>query len=228
MRILYVVLALGFGGLGLAVTILFNAITVVDFTREWLTGIPNPNYSHFGYWNGFGRSSLITGPLHFSILLLSGFFALRRRWNLLALSSWFLMAPLASGMLYGAWLIGWRGVFMLYPSIESIAYLPCLGLLLCLLAKSPVESVPARAPAASKISMSSILAIVAALSYFSRAVVLTQDSRASWAIDHLKGTTGIIYPDSEKAFLAGALGVIVAIALLLSVVGSRIRNEAFL
>jgi hypothetical protein len=213
LRIVYIALAVVFG-LGLATA---GALGLSDLLQgESANGADGPpplSLAIYAYT-----------PVIAAIVLLSGLAAFKQRWDVLALTCWFLLGGAILEASYVVWLLAGHGVVP--ETIDDAfavvwAFFPLPGLLLAARMKSHEEP---RADAAVSASMQERMRLrntligVAAVSYLWRAIVVATNPGMTFAIAYLRGMTDLYGP--EQVVLSGVIGLGLAIVLLVCVVVS--------
>lgn len=221
LRILFIVLAIVIG----AALTAAGALGVWDLLQfENTNGTEGPPT--------FSLSSYAYTPLIAATVLLSGFAALKRRWEAVALMCWFLLGGAVLEALYVIWILARHGVMP-----ESIAgalvvlwaFFPMLGLLLAAKAKSrdePLSNVSSSLAAQERIRLRNTLIGVAAVSYLWRAIAMWLSPGMTYAIAYLRGMSDLYGP--EQVVLSSVVGLGVAIVLLACVVVSSKGSDRIL
>ncbi len=182
-----------------------------------LDGPPSLSFSSYGYT-----------PVIAAILLLSALAALKRRWDILSLTCWFLVGGVVPEALYSVWSVGWDGLISAFvPNAIGAAWVcfPILGLWLATAASSRGEIRPGDAPSASsqeRIRLRNTLVGLAVLSYLLRLVTIALTPGAMSALAYFRGTS------DAYLMMGSALGLGAALLLLLGLLRSRRGNDTFL
>jgi len=219
LRILFITLALviGFGLMAASILSVLDLVQVSISGLSYLDG-PTPfSFSSDGYT-----------PVVGAIALVSGMAALRRRWQALAVSCWFLLGTGAIDALYLVSLLAlWKAIPDLVGGTFVAIWLlvPMLGLLLAARGGSrdePKSDGVAQVAAQDKIRFRNTLVGLAVISYVWRVATLVLSPGATLALAYLRGTT------ETHLVLNCILGVGTAILLLVGIFLSRRENDRFL
>jgi hypothetical protein len=153
--------------------------------------------------------------------LLIAFAALKRRWGILWLPSWFLVAPFAVQAVANVIYFGWRSLLGYICVQCAWQLIPAAGIV-----------VAARSPAVSgAMSARVALAVLVAVSYLGSAIAVARSVEATRALDVLRG--GHTYYTGNIEFVSASIvGVVAAVALLFAAVfplwgKARALNAAF-
>jgi hypothetical protein len=237
LRILFIVLAflIGIGLIAGAALSVWDLLEVVNGVVDQPAAVQQPDGTTI-ITNPYG----LDGPPPFSfssygyvpfigaIVFLSGLAALKRRWETLALTCWFLLGGVVLVALYSIWSLGWDGlIFAFIPNAIGAAWVcfPLLGLWLATVAGSRGEIRPGEAPSASsqdRIRLRNTLVGLAVLSYLLRIVTIALTPGAISALAYFRGT-------SDAYLIVGSvLGLGAALLLLVGILRARRDNGRLL
>jgi len=228
LRILFIVLAAVFG-IGLAAGSALSAWDLIEVTMSAAPLTQDPTVVT-GQTDGpppLGFSSYGYMPVTAALVLLSGLYALRRRWDALALTCWFLLGGGALDALLSIWSLAGDGVISAVPNAIGIAWVlfPMIGLALSLTATPEPDGAPGGPPSTSsqdKARLRNTLVGLAIISYVWRVATLVLSPGATSALAYLRGTT------DTYLVLGSIIGVGTAILLLIGIVLSRKENDRFM
>ncbi|MBC7768256.1 MAG: hypothetical protein H7124_05670 [Phycisphaerales bacterium] len=182
-----------------------------------IDGPPPLSFSSYGYLPGIA-----------AIVLLGGLAALKRRWEALALTCWFLLGGVVLEVLLSIWSLWGEGLvsgFMRTAISTAWVFFPILGLLLAVAASARGE-VRADAPSPisnrDKMRLRNTLVGLAVIGYVWRVATLVLSPGATSALAYLRGTT------DAYLVLGSIVGMGTAILLLVGIVLSRKENDRFM
>ena len=215
LRIAFIALAFAFGmGLTAAAALgVLDLLQVPTGVAQELADAPPP----------FSFSSYAYTPVIAAVVLLSGFAALRRRWEALAVACWFLFGAGLLEALFVLGSLGWSG--LIPGSIPDaagtvLAVYPMLGLLLVRMAKPTTAPLPDSTQ--ESIRLRNTLVGLAVVSTLWRAVTIAASPGVTSAIAYLRGTSDVY------VVLSSVIGLGTAVLLVVCILASFKGNERVL
>jgi hypothetical protein len=219
LRTFYIALAFIIG-FGLTAAGVLSLMDVIQVSINGVSPLDRPlpfGFASHGYTPALG-----------AIVLLSAFSALRRRWQALELTCWFLFGTGVTEALYLIWSLGW---YSAVPETMAAAFVvlwvifPVLGLLLATRIAprdKPRADVPLPVAAQERIRLRNTLAGMAVLSYLLRVITIALTPGGISALAYFRGTS------DADLMLGSALGLGAAILLLVGILRSRRDNDKLL
>ena len=219
LRLLYLTVALviGFGLMAAGMLSLMDGVQVSVGGLSYLDDL-----------QPFGFSSHIYTPVLGAITIASGLAALRRRWQVLALTCWFLFGTGVMEALYLVWILVTVGSILDASGAAFVVaglVFPILGLVLSTRAETRHDVEPHASASASmqdKLRLRNTIIGLAIISYVWRVATLTVSPGALSALAYLRGTT------EEYLVLDSVVGASAAVLLLTGIVLSRKSDVGFL
>jgi hypothetical protein len=230
LRIVFIVLAflIGIGLIAGAALSVSDLLEVMNRVADQPAAVQQPDGTIVERPPSLSFSSYGYTPVIAVILLLSALAALKRRWDILSLTCWFLVGGVVPEALYSVWSVGWDGLISAFiPNAIGAAWVcfPILGLWLATTAGSHGEIRPGEAPSASsqdRIRLRNTLVALAVLSYLLRLVTIALTPGAISALAYFRGTS------DAYLMMGSALGLGAALLLLVGLLRSRRGNDRFL
>jgi uncharacterized membrane protein YhaH (DUF805 family) len=214
LRIVFIVLAFAFG-IWLAAAGVLSALELL-VTGGADSDSPPP----------FSFSNYVYIPAISVVVLVGAVAALKRRWEALTLTCWFLAGAVIVDVFDAAWNFGWGRV---PPTVGSIwTFLALLGLVLAGAARQRGEPRIEAAPSPSRqerIRLRNTLVSLVVVSYLWRAIFIALNPAAAGAIAILRGISGVYL------LVNGVIALGAALVLLVCAVASfrahdRLMNAA--
>jgi hypothetical protein len=220
LRIVYVALSFVIG-FGLTVA---GVLSLLDSIQVSVSGV-----SYLDSPLPFSFSSHAYTPVIGAITLLSGFAALRRRWQVLELACWFLLGTGLVEALHMIWILGWYGVMPDSADGTIVAgwvLFAMLGVLLAVRGRpsdEPRSDMPASVSAQEGIRLRNTLIGLVAVSYIWRVIAIWLNPGLTYAIAYLQGIPDLYGPD--QVVLSGVVGLCAAIVLAVCASVSSTRSD---
>lgn len=218
LRPVYIVLSFAIG-FGLAVAGVLSLVDSIQVSVSGSSPLDGPL--------PFSFASHVYTPLIGAITLLSGFAALRQRWQALELACWFLLGTGLVDALYAIWVFARYGV---PPDLAGgiifagwIAF-ATFGLMLAAGAwppEQPRSDAPAPASAQETIRLRNTLIGLVAVSYIWRAIAMGLRPGLTYAVAYLQGITDPYGPDQVVIAVFIGLCAVIILALCAAVPGAR-------